>query len=162
MARLGARLVGYGLVVLFCIPGPLGLLFALDLIWHRAAFVHDAARAEGTVIWLEPVRTTRTGAGTCIPVFRFTAADGRSIIVNSSVSVPAATFKRGEAVRVLYLPDNPQIAHIDAIWTLWQESIVVSVWGAVWSSFPAILIVIRRRRRASAQLAPTTGPQNAA
>jgi len=68
MPRSGQRLIAYGLLGLFCIPGPLGLLFALNLILHRAAFIHAANRTAGTVIWMEPVRTSRTGAGTCVPV----------------------------------------------------------------------------------------------
>jgi Protein of unknown function (DUF3592) len=149
MPDLGPRLIAYGLIGIFCIPGPLGLLFALNLAVHRAAFIHSAVRTEGTVIWMEPVRTTRTGAGTVIPVFRFTADDGRLHVINSDVSVPYATFKRGEPVGVLYLPDNPEKAHIDTFWMLWQESCIVGIWGAVWASIPVSVLVIRRRRRAA-------------
>jgi uncharacterized protein DUF3592 len=152
MPDLGPRLIAYGLIGIFCIPGPLGLLFALNLTLHRAEFIHTAIRTDGTVIWMEPVRTTRTGAGTCIPQFRFTATDGRLHIIDSDVSVPSSTFKRGERVRVLYLESNPEIAHIDAFSTLWQKSLVVGIWGAVWSGIPVLILVIRRRRRASSAL----------
>jgi hypothetical protein len=148
MPGLGPRLIAYGLMGLFCIPGPLGLLIALNLTLHRAAFIHIAIRTDGTVIWMEPVRTTRTGAGTYIPVFRFAATDGRLHIINSDVSVPSSTFKRGDQVRVLFLQSNPEIAHIDAFSTLWQEPLVVGIWGAVWSSIPVLILVLRRRRRA--------------
>jgi hypothetical protein len=149
MPGLGPRLLAYGLIGIFCVPGPLGLLFALYLTLHRAAFIHAAQRADGTVIWMEPVRTTRVGAGTAIPQFRFTASDGRLHIVNSDISVPFATFRRGEPVRVLYLQSNPEIARIDAFSTLWQRPLVVGIWGAVWSSIPVFILVVRRRRRAS-------------
>lgn len=160
MPTLAPRLIAYGLIAIFCVPGPLGLLFALDLTLHRAVFIHTALRTDGTVIWMEPVRTTRTGAGTCIPEFRFTANDGRLHIVDSDVSVPFSTFNRGERVRVLYLPRNPEIARIDAFSTLWQESLVVGIWGAVWSMIPVFILVSRRGRRASialTQLAPGDG-----
>ena len=149
MPGFAPRLIAYGLIGLFCIPGPLGLLIALDMTLHRAAFIHAALRTDGTVIEMRPVRTTRTGAGTCIPVFRFTADDGRLHIINSDVSVPFSTFKRGEGVRVLYLQTNPDIARIDAFSTLWQQSLVVGIWGVVWSMIPAFILVSRRRRRAS-------------
>ena len=152
MPSLGPRLIAYGLIGIFCVPGPLGLLFALNLTLHRASFIHTALRTDGTVIWMEPVRTTRTGAGTYTPVFRFTANDGRLQIINSDVSVPFSTFKRGDRVRVLYLQSTPEIARIDAFSTLWQESLVVGIWGAVWSSIPVLILVIRRRRRASSEL----------
>jgi len=151
MPKFG-RLIAYGLIGIFCVPGPLGLLFALNLILHRAAFIHTALRTEGTVFWLEPVRTTRTGAGTYIPEFRFTANDGRLHMMYSDVSVPYSTFKRGDRVGVLYLQSNPDIAHIDAFSALWQESLVVAIWGAVWSSIPVLILVVRRRRRASGEL----------
>jgi hypothetical protein len=98
------------------------------------------------VIGMEPVRTSRTGAGTAIPQFRFTANDGRLHIINSDVSVPFSTFKRGERVSVLYLQSDPEIAHIDAVSTLWQEPLVVGIWGAVWSTLPVFILVIRKRR----------------
>ena len=151
MPRWAPRLIGYGLIGIFCIPGPLGLLFALNLIVHRAAFIHTAVRTDGTVIWMEPVTTTRTGAGTCIPVFRFTASDGRLHIINSDISVPYSTFKRGDQVRVLYLQSNPEVARIDAFSTLWQQSLVVGIWGAVWSGIPVLILVVRWRRRASGE-----------
>jgi hypothetical protein len=101
---------------------------------------------------MEPVRTTRTGARTAIPQFRFTANDGGLHIINSDTSVPFSTFKRGDRVRVLYLQSNPETAHIDAFSTLWQESLVVGIWGAVWSGIPVFILVTRWRRRASTEL----------
>jgi hypothetical protein len=147
MPGLGPRLLAYGLIGLFCIPGPLGLLLALDLIVHRAVFIHNALRADGTVIGMVPVRTTRTGAGTCIPEFRFTASDGQLHLIDSDISVPSSTFRVGDTVRVLYLQNNPEVARISAFSTLWQESLVVSIWGAVWSIIPVFILVIRNRRR---------------
>jgi hypothetical protein len=154
----GGRLIAYGLIGLFCIPGPLGLLFAVNLTVHRAEFIHAAVRTDGTVIGMEPVRTSRTGAGTAIPQFRFTANDGRLHIINSDISVPFATFKLGDRVDVLYLPSNSEIARIDAFSTLWQGPFVVWIWGAVWSTIPVFILVMCRRRRASGDLTLPTGP----
>src|SRR5271165_2725258 len=109
MPDLGPRLIAYGLMGIFCLPGPLGLLFALNLTVHRAAFIHAALRTDGEVIEMQPVRTTRTGAGTYVPVFRFTANDGRLRIIVSDVSVPPSTLKRSDHVRILYLQSNPEI-----------------------------------------------------
>ena len=158
MPGLGPRLIAYGLIGIFCVPGPLGLLIALNLALHRAAFIHTALRTDGTVIWLEPVRTTRTGAGTYVPVVRYTATDGRLHVINSDISVPFASFKRGDPVRVLYLQSNPEIARIDAFSTLWQAPLVVALWGAVWSSIPVLILVMRRRQRAFSGLALPRDP----
>ena len=146
MPGLGPRLIAYGFVGLLCIPGPLGLFLAVDLILHRAAFIHTALRAPGTVIDMVAVNTTRTGAGTCIPEFRFTANDGQMHLINSDISVPASTFRVGDPVRVLYLQDNPEIARIDAFSTLWQQSFVVGIWAAAWSIIPLFILVVRNRR----------------
>jgi hypothetical protein len=154
MPGFAPRLIAYGLIGLFCIPGPLGLLIALDMTLHRAAFIHAALRTDGTVIEMRPVRTTRTGAGTCIPVFRFTANDSRLHIIVSDVSVGSTSFKQGEQVRVLYLASNPEIARIDAFSTLWQNSLVVGIWGLVWLGFPVLILVSRRRRRVASGLSP--------
>jgi hypothetical protein len=54
-------------------------------------------------------------------------------------------------VQVLYPQSNPEIAHIDAFPTLWQESLIVGIWGAVWSSIPVFILVVRMRRRASSE-----------
>jgi hypothetical protein len=158
MPGLGPRLIAYGLIGIFCVPGPVGLLFAVKLAVYRAAFIHAALRADGTVIGKEPVRTTRTGAGTALAQFRFTANDGRLQIINSDASVPFSTFKLGDRVRVLYLQSDPEIARIDAFSTLWQESLLVGIWGAVCSTIPVFILVMRRRRRESSELAPASKP----
>jgi|SRR5271167_3903057 len=158
MPALGPRLIAYGFIGILCIPGPLGLLLALNVTLHRAAFIHTALRADGTVIEMRPVRTTRTGAGTYVPVFSFTANDGRLHVIVSDVSVQSSSFKRGDHVRVLFLQSNPEIAHIDAFSTLWQESLIIGIWGAVWFSFPALILVSRMRRRTSIEL--TLPPQS--
>jgi hypothetical protein len=148
MSDFAPRLIAYGFMGLLCIPGPLGLLLALNLTVHRAAFIQAALRADGTVIEMRPVRTTRTGAGTCIPVYRFTANDSRLHIIVSDISVRSSRFKQGDQVRILYSEGNPEIARIDAFSTLWQESLVIGIWGAVWSCIPAFILVSRTRRRA--------------
>ena len=94
---------------------------------HRAAFLHAALRTDGIVPWLEPVRTTRTGAGAYVYVFLFPATGDRLHIINSDVSVPFSTFQRGERSRGLYREDNPDIALFDALSTLWQESVVFGI-----------------------------------
>jgi len=49
-------------------------------------------------------------------------------------------------------------AHMDAVSTLWQESLIIGIWGAVWFSFPALILVSRMRRRTSIEL--TLPPQS--
>jgi hypothetical protein len=149
MPGLAPRLIAYGFVGSFCVVGPLFLLIALNAAVHRAVFIHTALRAEGTVIEMRPTHSTRTGAGTYIPVFHYTADDGRIYIIVSDVTVQRSSFSRGEQVTVLYQQGHPETARIDAFTPLWLFSIVFGIVGAAFSSIPAFILVNRMRQHPS-------------
>ena len=153
MSSLGPRLIAYGFVGAFCLVGPLFLLIAIGSALNRAVFIHSALRADGTVIEMRPVRSTRTGAGTYVPVFTFTASDGRMYMVTSDVSVQSSGFTQGERVRVFYLQGHPETACIDAFSPLWLFSLIFGIVGAAFSSVPVLILLNRfRQRRASGGL----------
>ena len=147
MPGLASRLIAYGFVGSFCVVGPLFLLIALNVAVHRAVFIHTALRAEGTVIEMRPTHSTRTGAGAYIPVFRYTADDGRIYIIVSDVSVRRLSLSEGEQVRVLYQQGHPENARIDAFTPLWLYSLIFGIVGAAFSSVPALILVNRMRQR---------------
>jgi hypothetical protein len=151
MPGLASRLIAYGFVGSFCLVGPLFLLIALNAAVHRAVFIHTALRAEGAVIEMRPTHSTRTGAGTLtyIPVFRYTADDGRIYIIVSDVSVRSSSFSRGEQVTVLHQRGHPETARIDAFTPLWLFSIIFGIVGAAFSSIPALILVNRIRQHPS-------------
>lgn len=152
MPGLASRLIAYGFVGAFCLVGPLFLLIALNAAVHRAVFIHTALRAEGTVIEMRSTHSTRTGAGTYIPVFRYTADDGRIYTIVSDVSVQPSSFSRGEQVTVLYQQGHPETARIDAFTPLWLFSIIFGIVGAAFSSIPALILVNRIRQHPSASI----------
>jgi hypothetical protein len=151
MPGLAARLIVYGFIGAFGLVGVLFLLIAAQATVQSGSFLHDALRAEGTVIELRPVRTTRTGAGTVIPFFRFTAADGRDYVGISATSVRGSALKVGDRVGVLYLRDHPETARLNRFSALWIGSLVFGIVGASFAAVAAFAIAaILRMRRSQA------------
>ena len=70
-------------------------------------------------------------------------------IIVSDVSVRSSAFTPGERVRVLYLGSDPENARIDAFSPLWLSSLIPGIVGAVFSGFPALILMRRMRRGAS-------------
>jgi hypothetical protein len=151
MPGLGARLVVYGFFGAFGVMGVLFLVLAVQSTLASAAFLHAAQHTQGMVTELRPVRSTRTGAGTVVPVFRFQAHDGRDYLRFSNVSVRRSAFRVGDRVGVLYLPDQPGTARIDMFPALWTGSLVFGIVGAAFSAVAAFAVAgFLRMRRASA------------
>jgi hypothetical protein len=95
-----ARLIAYGFVGAFAAAGLLLLAIAATAVVQRAAFLHAALRTDGTVVALRAVHSTRTGAGTEVPVFRFTATDGRPYTQAAEASVRGASLRVGQRIGV--------------------------------------------------------------
>ena len=143
-----ARLIASLFVGSFCIVGPLCLLVAAGSGLERAALVYSGLRAEGTVIAKRPSGSSHV---TYAPVFQFTASDGRAYVVISDVSGRESAFSYGERVSVLYRPDHPESARIDAFAPLWTFPLVFGVVGAAFSVIPTLMWVNWKRKR------PTSG-----
>jgi hypothetical protein len=106
--------------------------------------LYSGLRAEGTVIARQQ---TGSSHKTYAPVFRFEASDGRTYVVSSDVFGRESAFRLGERVRVLYRPDDPQTARIDAFAQLWTFALVFGVVGAGFSLIPALILTNWMRRR---------------
>jgi hypothetical protein len=142
MKQLAGRLIGYVFIGSFCLAGPLLLMLALVKGAQRAALVISGASAQATVIG------ERESGSTYAPVFQFTASDGRSYTVSSDVYAQESAIQFGERLQVLYRPDHPESARIDAFAPLWMLPLVVGVVGGGFSVVPAIVLVSWMRRRA--------------
>jgi hypothetical protein len=149
MPGLGARLIAYGFLGAFAFVGALFIVIAVNATVQRALFIHSALRAEGTVIELQPVHSTRHDAGTVVPVFRFTGNDGRIHLARSEVSVGASVYRVHDRVDVLYRPDQPQRACIDRFSILWRPSLIFGIVGAAFASVGALALrgIVRVRRQ---------------
>lgn len=144
MKDLLGRLIGYVFVGSFCLAGPLLLILALGTAVQRCALVISGARAEATVIGA--ARASGSTSATYAPVFQFTARDGRSYTINSDLYGKQSAIRYGQRLRVLYSPDHPKSARIDAFAPLWTMPLVVGAVGASFCVVPAIVLVCVFRR----------------
>jgi hypothetical protein len=140
------RLIVYGFLGLFGVVGIVFVVIAVGSAIHREAFIRTALRTRGTVTEMRPTRSTRTGAGTYVPVFRYTADDGETYLVVSDVSVGASAFSTGEKISVLYQQGHPESARIDAFTPLWLYSVIFAIGGVVFASVPIFVLLNRNRR----------------
>ena len=150
MKEFVGRLIAYVFLGAFCIAGPLLLILGLGVAVQRTALVISGRHAEATVIGAQSMGSTRASYA---PVFQFTASDGRTYSVSSDVYGNESAIRYGERVRVLYWPNHPEAARIDAFAPLWTFPLVAGVTGAGFCVIPAIMLVGWMRRRAS-EVAP--------
>ena len=112
-------LIGIG-----CLAGA-GYLYS-----NTSEFVANARRAPGTVVAL------RSGA----PEVKFRAHDGREIQFTSSVSSKPPAYSVGEKVEVLYRPERPEDAQVNAFMSLWLGVIILGGLGSGFSLVGAGLV----------------------
>ncbi len=79
------------------------------------------------------------------------SGDGRTYVVTSDVSGPESKYQFGQHLRVLYQPEHPDGARIDAFAPLWTLPLVAGIIGSAFSVVPAIVITGWRRRRLAAE-----------
>jgi len=101
------------------------------LLWYTSTrtFLAKAAQAQGTVIELEPVRSS--DGTTYRPLVRFNDERGQSIQISSSVSSNPPSFAKGESVRVYYDRDDPRVAKLDGYFQLWGGPTIIAALGSV-------------------------------
>jgi hypothetical protein len=144
MAALPARAIAYFFVTVIVLAGPVVLTIAAVAAIRQASFIGASTTADGTVLELRAVRGHR-GAFNYAPLFRFTADDGRTYMLLSNTGTSPPGFVVGERVKVLYRSGDPMHAKIDSVAQLWLPEIILGAIGGVFSIFP-VLILLRRRR----------------
>jgi len=147
MKEFIGRLIAYVFLGSFCIAGPLVLMLGVGKGVQRAALVISGLEAQATVIGAQAMGSSRVSYA---PVFRFTASDGRSYTVSSDLYGKESAIRFGERIRVLYWPEHPEAARIDAFAPLWTFPLVAGVVGGAFCVVPAIVGVAWMRRRAAA------------
>src|SRR5579859_6712580 len=160
---VGARIIAYGILGAFSIGSLVLLSIAVGATVQRATLVFSGSHAEGTVVAKKQVGHLKGGAAAYAPMFRFTASDGRTYVVASDLSGPDSAYRFGQHLRVLYRPDHPDSARIDAFAPLWTLPLVTGVVGAAFSIVPATVVVNwGRRRRAAGSEALQNEPDSTA
>jgi uncharacterized protein DUF3592 len=147
MPSLGTRIVAYGFVGAFAVGSLVLLAIAIGSTAQRAALIFSGSRADGTVVAARQVGRMKSGAAVYAPVLQFNTRDGRTYVVTSDVSGPESAYRIGQHLRVLYEPDHPDGARVDAFAPLWTLPLVTGVVGAAFSIVPAFVVATWRRRR---------------
>lgn len=154
MPSMGARIFAYGFVGAFTIASLVLLAIFVGSTVQRAALIFSGSRVEGTVVAKKQVGHLKGGAVAYAPMIQFTTGDGRTYVVTSDLSGPESAYRFGQHLRVLYHPDHPEGARIDAFAPMWTLPLVTGVVGAAFSFVPAVVVVNWRRRRAAMGEAP--------
>jgi hypothetical protein len=99
--------------------GCLALVWPVLAYWSQRRFEKTALRATGVVQELTAERGGRKLRTTFyFPVVRFTTAAGDVVSVKSKTG-RSGGYRIGQALQVLYDPDDPANAVIDAPWSRW-------------------------------------------
>ncbi len=154
MPSMGARIIAYGFLGAFTIASLVLLAIFVGSTAQRTALIFSGSHAEGTVVAKKQVGHLKGGAVAYAPMIRFTAGDGRTYVVTSDLSGPESAYRFGQHLPVLYHPDHPDGARIDAFAPMWTLPLVTGVVGAAFSIVPAMVVVNWRRRRAAMGEAP--------
>lgn len=109
------------------------ICFGIAIISARATttFMRTAIKANGAIVDL-----VRVGYGhdvTYAPVFRFTAADGRSYTIKSRASTNPPEFTVGQTVQILYRPNDPAHARLSTTGQLWLLPMILGLGGLIFS-----------------------------
>src|SRR5580704_3859406 len=153
MPSMGARIIVYGFIGAFAIGSLVLLAIAVGSTVQRATLIFSGSRAEATVTAKKQVGYLKGGTATYAPMLQFTASNGRTYVVTSDLSGPESAYRFGQHLRVLYPPDRPDGARIDAFAPLWTLPLLTGVVGAAFSIVPAMVVVnwVRRRRAAGSE-----------
>src|ERR1035438_8811252 len=112
----------FGLIFIFA--GPCLIVFSVVSAVRTRAFLRRCTEASGEGVRLahSSDRMGTTTYESYAPVFSFTAVDGKTYKVTSSISSSPADFSVGDSVRVRYDPGNPQDARIQSLFEIGRAS----------------------------------------
>jgi hypothetical protein len=113
---------------------------------YTGIFLLRSDSAPGKIVRIEPRTNAEDGSVNYLPVFIFTASDGRTYTVASGVASDPPEFEEGQDVRVLYLKSDPQSARIGTFLQLWFVTLVCSALGVFFSLMGFLLFRWERRR----------------
>jgi len=141
-------------IIFTTIFGAVGLVFlavAFFSLRSEVEFRKGAVSATGTAVGLEPSSST---SATYKPVFEFVDQNDRLHRVVGSVASNPPAFHRGDEVRVLYRPENPEGARLDSFMESWFLPLIFGGLGTVFTGIASgVALYALRGRRVRAWLA---------
>lgn len=129
----------------FFIVGTMCLLGAAATYKSSSDFLDEAVPAAGKVVAL--VKSKSSDSVSFRPVIQFLDEEGRSFEFTSSAGSNPPSFSVGEEVWVLYSPEHPENAKVDAFFDLWGVSIILAVLGGPFFFIGMLMVMIGRLRK---------------
>jgi hypothetical protein len=125
----------------------LGMLYGGFSFWRsNAAFAAHASSADGTVTDLAYSSSSK-GKGTYRPVVEFTAPNGSKVHITGSGGSNPPAYARGDKVRVLFDPANPEQAKIDSFMEQSFGPLILGGMGAIFGLVGGGMVGFMVRRR---------------
>lgn len=105
---------------------------AIWSFWCSLRFLLRAIRCDGKVVGLKECDSDKGGwKVTKAPIFKFKDLNGKTYVVTSSVYAWPARFKKGDPIRVLYLPEDPKSADYPSWFGLWAVTVFFAGSGGI-------------------------------
>lgn len=106
----------------------LAMLVGASLVYNNTSdFLTRAVATEGEVI--ELVRSRSNDSTVYYPVVAFQDASGRQVEFQANSGTNPPSYSRGETVKVLYEPGEPEAARINGFFTLWGVPLILVMLG---------------------------------
>ncbi|RZN13183.1 hypothetical protein CWO91_00980 [Bradyrhizobium genosp. SA-3] len=130
---------------------PIGLLLLLATActaWTTKVWLTRAVEVRGQVIEMVRVRAKERQGYLFTPLVRFQTADGRLVEFQSSHRSNPPAYYTGQAVSVLYDPEQPSSAAIRGVLSIWSLPMVLSFLGTIFLALGAAITVLTKRELA--------------
>jgi len=117
------------LSTIFALIGGAMLILAGRQFARRRDFVRHSAVASGTIVALTENREREEIS--YFPTVKFQTPSGREVTFQSEMGSSAQAGRIGDIVAVRYRPDQPEVAEIDSLMSLWGVPLLSGGLGAV-------------------------------
>ena len=124
---------------------PIGLMLVLGAtwtVWSTKTWVAHAIEVPGKVIEMVSVRDREDSGYMFAPVVRFQTIEGSTVEFESGFRSNPPAYRTGQAVSVLYDPDEPHSAAIHGFLSLWLMSIILGFIGTIFLTVGTAMVVV--------------------
>ncbi len=132
---------------LFAGVGVVMLLVASVTYQSERRFVTSALRVGGTVVELER-QSSSDGSGSWYPIVQFETESGAPTRFRARVGSNPPSWEVGEAVEVLYLPNDPDSARLAGFFSLYIGTFVTGLLALIFGGIGGTWIMVQRRAAA--------------
>lgn len=128
----------------------IGLLFLGGAVWSLSsslALTKNGVAVTGTIIGLD-VDVSEDNSKTYFPIIEFTTQDNQQVEFRSSMGSSSYRGSIGQQIEVLYEPLNPRSAVIDSTFGVYGASIIMGIFGVVFTlvgGIPTLISMLKKR-----------------